>query len=108
MATLEWSYALHQRGDFLRRIVMFGEEGTLHHSTQGEIDLHSDAARPVAIATLGAFANQMRHWADVLTGAAESIVKPHEVRAAFTAAHGAQESYATGRAVDLVAGEVGQ
>jgi predicted dehydrogenase len=108
MATLEWSYALHQRGDFLRRLVVFGEEGTLHHSTQGEIDLFSDAARPIAIATLDAFGNQMRHWADVLNGTAEPIVKPHEVRAAFAAVHAAQESYATGRAIDLMAGGVGR
>lgn len=106
MALLEWSYALHQRGDFLRRIAVFGEEGTVQHSTQGEIDIHSDAVRPVAIATLGAFENQMRHFADVLNGEAEPIVTPAQVRAAFAAAHAAQESYAAGRAVDLVRAEV--
>lgn len=105
MALLEWSYALHQRGNFLRRIAVFGEEGTLHHSTQGEVDIHSDAARPVAIATLGAFENQMRHFVDVLNGA-QPIVTPEQVRGAFTAAHAAQESYATGRAIDLAGVEV--
>jgi predicted dehydrogenase len=105
MALLEWSYALHQRGDLLRRIAVFGEEGTLHHSTQGEIDVRSDAARPVAIATLGAFDRQLRHFVEVLDGA-ESIVTPEQVRAAFIAAHAAQESYATGRAIDLTRAEV--
>lgn len=105
MATLEWVYALHKRGDFLRRIVVFGEDGTLHHSTQGEIDVFSDAARPAAIATLGAFELQMRHFVDVLDGA-DPIVTPDQIRGAYTAAHAAQESYATGRAIDLTNREV--
>lgn len=107
MATLEWSYALHTRGDFLRRIAVFGEDGTLHHSTQGEIDVVSDAGRPVAIGTLGAFEHQMRHFVDVLNGA-EPIVTPEQVRGAFAAAEAAQESYATGRVINfgVVAREV--
>ncbi len=105
IALLEWSYALHKRGDFLRRVAVFGEKGTLHHSTQGEIDLHSDATNPVSIATLGAFNNQMRHFVDVLNGA-DPIVTPAEVWASFAAAHAAQESYATGRAIDLTGAEV--
>lgn len=104
-ALLEWSYALHQRGDFLRRIAVFGEEGTLHHSTAGEADVHSDAARPVALATLGAFDQQLRHWRDVLDGTSAPIVQPWEIRAAFAAAIAAQESYATGRAIDLAGPE---
>lgn len=100
-ALLEWSYALHRRGDFLRRIAVFGEEGTLHHSTAGEADVHSDAAPPAAIGALGAFDAQLRHWREVLDGEAEPIVRPWEVRAAFAAAIAAQESYTTGRAVAL-------
>jgi predicted dehydrogenase len=105
MATLEWMYALHTRGDFLRRIAVFGEDGMLHHSTQGEIDIFSDATRPVAIATLDSFRLQLQHFVDVLNGA-EPIVTPEQVRGAFAAAHAAQESYATGRAIDLVGWEV--
>jgi predicted dehydrogenase len=105
LALLEWSYALHQRGDLLRRIAIFGEDGTLHHSTAGEIDIHSDAARPVATATLGAFETQLRHWVEVLDGA-EPIVRPSEVRAAFATSIAAQESYASGRAITLEQAEV--
>jgi predicted dehydrogenase len=100
IATLEWSYALRRRGDMLRRIAVFGEDGTLHHSTQGELDIHSDAARPVAIGTLNAFDRQMRHFADVLDGAAP-IVTPEQIRGAFAAAHAAQESCASGRAIEI-------
>jgi predicted dehydrogenase len=100
MATLEWSYALHRRGDLLRRIVVIGSQGTLHHSTQGEIDISSDATRPTAIATLDAFDSQMRHFLDVLEGAAP-MVTSEQIRGAFAAAHAAQESFATGRSVAL-------
>ncbi len=106
MALLEWSYALRRRGDHLRRIVAIGEEGTLHHTTEGETELHSDAARPPAVATLGAFDHQMRHWVDVLHDRAEPVVTPQQVRAAFAAALAAQESYATGRAVEIAPAEV--
>jgi len=101
MALLEWSYALQRRGDHLRRIVAIGEEGTLHHTTEGEAELHSDAARSPAPAMLGAFDHQLRHWVDVLHGRATPIVTPEQVRAAFAAALAAQESYATGRTVTI-------
>lgn len=106
LALLEWSYALRQRGDLLRRVVVIGEEGTLHHSTEGESGLRSDASRPVAVGTLGAFDQQMRHWIDVLNGKAEALVTPAQVRAAFAAALASQESYATGRAIPIAAPEV--
>lgn len=100
MATLEWSYALQRRGDILRRIAIFGDRGALHHSTQGEMDIHSDATRPVAIATLDAFTHQMHHFVDVLDGATP-LVTPEQMRGAFAAAHAAQESFSTGRAIEI-------
>jgi len=106
MALLEWSYALRKRGDFLRRIVVVGENGSLHHTTEGEAGLHSDAANPVPPATLGAFTNQMQHWVDVLRGKVDPLVTPDQVRAAFAAALAAQESYGSGQAVTLTAPEV--
>lgn len=101
MALLEWSYALRKRGDFLRRIMIVGEDGALHHTTEGEAGLHSDAANPVPPATLGAFANQMQHWVNVLHGKVDPLVTPAQIRAAFGAATAAQESYASGRAITL-------
>lgn len=106
MAMLEWSYALRQRGDFLRRIVAIGESGTIHHSTEGEREVYSDAARPVAMGTLGAFDEQMRHWVDVLNGDATPAVTPEHVRGAIAAALAAQESYVTGRAITIASAEV--
>lgn len=108
MAMLEWSYALRQRGDLLRRIVAIGESGTLHHTTEGERDVHSDTAYPVAAGTLGAFELQMRHWVDVLNGDATPMVTPDHVRGSIAAALAAQESYETGRAITIAREEVRQ
>src|SRR5699024_6823392 len=105
-AVLEWSYALHQRGDLLRRIALFGEDGALHHSTAGELDVHSEVAPPAAVATLGAFDHQLCHWRDVLDGTTAPIVRPWEIRAALATALAARESSATGRTIDLAGAEV--
>ena len=101
MALLEISYALRERGDSLRRVVAIGERGTLEHSTEVEPRLASDAARLPSPAIEDAMVHQLRHWLAVLRGEEEPIVRHEEVRATLAAALAAQESFDTGRAVEI-------
>jgi len=101
LATLELCYALRQRGDMLRRVVLVGTEGTLRHSTEDEPGLTSDAARPAPLSLDGALRDQLAHWADVVTGAAEPVVRTTEVRAALAGALAAQRALVTGRRVHV-------
>ncbi len=101
LATLELCYALRQRGDMLRRVVLVGTEGTLRHSTEAEPGLSSDAARPAPLSLEGALRDQLSHWADVVTGTAEPVVRTAEVRAALAGALAAQRSLITGRRVHV-------
>lgn len=95
IALIEWCYALQQRGDFLRRIAVFGTEGTLFHSTEGEEFVHSNAVRPVPIATLGTFDKELAHFADILSGTAAAITTPGEIRTAIATVLAAQRSLET-------------
>lgn len=101
LATLELCYALRQRGDMLRRVVLVGTEGTLHHSTQDEPGLSSDASRPAPLSLEGALRDQLAHWADVISGTAQPIVRTDQVRAALAGALAAQRSLVTGRRVHV-------
>ena len=101
LATLELCYALRQRGDMLRRVVLVGTGGTLRHSTEDEPGLTSDAARPAPISLEGALRDQLEHWADVVTGAARPLVRPDQVRGALAGALAAQRSLVTGRRVHV-------
>lgn len=104
LALLEIAYSLRARGDHLRRILAVGESGSLHHTTEGDPNLFSDAARPAPQATEDALYLQLTHWLATLAGREEPIVTVPQVRAALAAALGAQESLETGAAVAL--GEV--
>lgn len=104
MALLEISYALRARGEHLRRILVVGEAGSLHHTTQDDPDLVSDAAKPVPQAIENALHRQLAHWVATLQGREEPIVTLPQVRAALAAALAAQRSLKTGEAIAL--GEV--
>lgn len=110
LALLEISYALRKHADVLRRVVVAGSDGTLAHSTQDDLGLTSDGARPAPSSVEGAMGAQLSHWIDVVTGRAEPIVRVDEVRAALATGLAAQESLDTGRAVEIEhqALEVGQ
>ncbi|WP_326737984.1 Gfo/Idh/MocA family protein [Streptomyces sp. NBC_01022] len=100
LATIELCYALVQRGTFVRRLMLSGTSGTLHHSSEDEPRAH--AASPVAPASIdGAMTEQTRHLRDVLDGAAAPLTAPHQIRAALAAALAAQLSADEGRPVDV-------
>ncbi|MFI6646695.1 Gfo/Idh/MocA family protein [Streptomyces sp. NPDC050529] len=100
LATIELCYALVQRGTFVRRLMLSGTSGTLHHSSEDEPRVH--AASPVAPASIdGAMTEQTRHLRDVLDGAAAPLTAPHQIRAALAAALAAQLSADEGRPVDV-------
>jgi predicted dehydrogenase len=101
LALLEWSYALRNRGEQLRRIVAIGERGSLHHSSEYEPALTSDAVRLPPPSTDDAMFRQLSHWVAVLRGEEEPIVRPDEVRATLAAALAGRRSLETGRAVTL-------
>ena len=101
MALLEISYALKARGEHLRRILVVGEAGSLHHTTQGDPDLVSDAAKPAPQAVEDALYLQLTHWVATLRGQEAPIVTLPQVRGALAAALGAQRSLETGAAIDL-------
>jgi predicted dehydrogenase len=104
LATLEIAYALRARGDALRRILAVGEAGSLHHTTEDDPTLYSDATRAPSPAVEDALYHQLSHWIAVLRGTEEPIVRPAQVRAALAAALGAQQSLVSGAAVAI--GEV--
>ncbi len=100
LATVELCYALAERGTFVRRLVLSGTTGTLHHSSEDEPRAHS--VTPLAPASIdGAMTEQTRHLRDVLDGAAAPLTAPHQVRAALAAALAAQLSADEGRPVDV-------
>ena len=101
LALLEISYALKARGEHLRRILVVGEAGSLHHTTQGDPDLVSDAAKPAPQAVEDALYLQLTHWVATLRGQEAPIVTLPQVRGALAAALGAQRSLETGAAIDL-------
>jgi predicted dehydrogenase len=101
LVVLEIAYSLKQRGDALRRILAIGESGSLHHSSEEDPRLVSDAGRIASPAVADAMYYQLKHWIATVHGDAEPIVKTAQVRAALAAALGAQESLTTGAAVNL-------
>jgi predicted dehydrogenase len=103
LAVLEISYALKERGESLRRILAVGEQGSLHHSSEEDPRLASDAGRIASPAIADAMHHQLVHWVATLHGEAAPIVTLAQVRAALAAAFGAQRSLETGAAIDLTA-----
>ncbi|PFG38628.1 putative dehydrogenase [Georgenia soli] len=101
LATLELCYALRERDDMLRRVVLVGTGGTLRHSTEDEPGLVSDAARPGPVSVEGALGAQLAHWVDVVRGRTAPVVRTDEVRAALAGALAAQRSLVTGRRVHV-------
>lgn len=100
LATIELCYALVERGTFVRRLMLAGTTGTLHHSSEDEPRTWS--ASPVAPASIeGAMTAQTRHLRDVLDGVAAPLTAPHQVRAALAAALAAQLSADESRPVDV-------
>ncbi|HCA88669.1 MAG TPA: gfo/Idh/MocA family oxidoreductase [Streptomyces sp.] len=100
LATIELCYALAQRGAMLRRLMLAGTEGTVHHSSEDEPRVQS--AAPVAPASIeGAMTEQTRHLRDVLDGSARPLTTHRQVRAALAAALAAQRSADEGRPVDV-------
>lgn len=100
LATIELCYALAARGTFVRRLMLAGTTGTLHHSSEDEP--RTGAASPLAPASIeGAMTEQTRHLRDVLDGAASPLTAPHQVRAALAAALAAQLSADEARPVDV-------
>lgn len=97
LATLELCYALQQRGEFVRRVVLVGDEGTLRHDTGDDPGLFSSATKAPPASLLGAMDEQMRHWISVVRGEEELIVKPTQARAALATALAAQRSLVSGR-----------
>lgn len=100
LATIELCYALVERGTFVRRLMLAGTTGTLHHSSEDEP--RTGSASPVAPASIeGAMTAQTRHLRDVLDGVAAPLTAPHQVRAALAAALAAQLSADESRPVDV-------
>jgi predicted dehydrogenase len=102
LAVLEIAYSLKQRGDALRRILAIGEQGSLHHSSEEDPRLVSDAGRMASPAVADAMYHQLNHWIATVRGEAEPIVTTAQVRSALAAALGAQESLTTGAAINLM------
>ncbi len=92
LATLELCYALRQRGDSLRRIVLAGDSGTVKHDTDDDPGLVSASTSMPSASTVGALTHQLQHWVRAVSGDEEFIVKPHEMRATLAAAIAAQRS----------------
>jgi predicted dehydrogenase len=99
MALLEIAYALHARGDALRRILAVGESGSLSHSTEEDSQVYSEGVHIPSPAIEDAMYHQLRHWVASLHGDEEPIVKTAEVRGALAAALAAQVSLESGAAV---------
>jgi predicted dehydrogenase len=107
IALLEISYALHTRGDSLRRILAVGDAGSLSHSTEEDPQLYSDGVHLPSPSTDDAMYYQLRHWIATLHGEEEPIVKTAEVRATLAAAMAAQTSLESGKAVNIGEGSNG-
>lgn len=100
LATIELCYALAARGTFVRRLMLAGTTGTLHHSSEDEP--RTQSASPLAPASIeGAMTEQTRHLRDVLDGTAAPLTAPHQVRSALAAALAAQLSADEARPVDV-------
>ena len=101
MALVEIAYALHTRGDALRRILAVGERGSLSHSTEEDPQVYSEGIHLPSPAIEDAMYHQLRHWIATLHGDEEPIVKTAEVRGALAAALAAQISLESGAAVAI-------
>lgn len=106
LATLELCYALQQRGEFIRRIVLVGEDGTLRHDTGDDPGLVSGAAKAPPASLEGALDIQLAHWIGVVRGEEELVVRPAQARAALATALAAQRSLVSGQPERVAEGAV--
>ncbi|QWT24726.1 Gfo/Idh/MocA family oxidoreductase [Subtercola sp. PAMC28395] len=106
LATLELCYALRQPGEFLRRVMVAGSQGSLLHSSEDDPGLHSPG-HPVAPASIeGALTQQLSHWVRAAQGREPFIVTTTQARVALATAVAAQQSLERGTpiAIDHTAG----
>lgn len=101
LATLELCYALRERGDALRRIVVAGDRGTFEHSTDDDPGLSAPGMTVPPSSTLGALDFQLQHWVRAAQGTEALIVRTSQARATLAAAIAAQESLISGQPVTI-------
>lgn len=101
LAVLELSYALRQRGDSFRRLVLAGTQGSLVHDVSMEPGLMAPSINVAQASVDGALVDQLRHWISVVKGDEPCIVRPEQARAALAAALAAQRSLGTGQPVSI-------
>ena len=107
LATLELCYALRQRGDTIRRIVLAGDSGTVKHNTDDDPGLVSPSFRAPPPSTIDALTNQLRHWVRAIAGDESFVVKHSEMRATLATAIAAQQTLVSQQPVKvLLAGGV--
>ncbi len=101
LATLELCYALRQPGQFLRRVMLVGTDGTLCHSTEDDPGL-SSPGHPVAPSSIeNALSLQLGHWARAVRGHEPFVVTNTQARIALATAIAAQQSLVTGQPVQI-------
>jgi predicted dehydrogenase len=99
LATLELCYALRQPGEFLRRIMLVGADGTMVHDTDEDPGL-SSPGNPVPPSSIeNALTLQLGHWVRAAQGLEPFIVTTAQARVALATAVAAQESLTTGKPV---------
>jgi len=102
LAVLETSYGLRPPCSPLRRIVVAGTSGTLSHSTDDEVELHS----PTTTATPASIADAMTHeidaWLRAITSGGPSPIPLQHSYEALATAIAAQRSYESGQVAPIV------
>lgn len=101
LALLEQCYALQNKGDYLRRVLATGEQGTLRQDTGREAGLTANGVYPPSPAVEDALYRQLSHWCACLQGKEAPVVTLAQVRQTLQAALAAQQSLETGRAIAL-------
>ena len=100
-AVIEVSYALHRRGELMRRALVVGTAGTASVSTDDEPggQIHPE---PAPAGVQDAMYLQYSHFRDVLAGTAQPATTPRQIRATLAAAVAAEASAAAGGSVEQV------
>lgn len=101
LAMLEFSYALREKGDSFIRLLAVGDKGSLLHTSEGEGGVTGNSLRPPSPATEDAMYFELAHWARMLRGEEEPVVKLEQVRHTLLATLAAHRSFKTGRAVTI-------
>jgi len=101
LATLELCYALRQSGDFLRRTMLVGTDGTMVHSTEDDPGL-SSPGHPVPPSSIeNALPAQLAHWVRAAQGREPFIVTTAQARVTLATAIAAQRSLLSGQPVAI-------